>query len=109
MSVGVNRVRGESFFRLRHLADRGESVTVAAGVPRLGPLAPLATWCDSERPADTLKLDTAGRNKAPSRDRPVPTLIYADAESVRGSVSLLPFVHVLERSYLLWVSLSQQL
>lgn len=85
---------------------------MAAGVPRLGPLASLATWCDSEHPADTfttLKLDTAGRNKAPSRDRPVPKLIYADAESVRGSVSLIPFVRVLERSYLLGVSLSQQL
>lgn len=81
---------------------------MAADMPRLGPLAPLAIWCDSEHPADTFttrKLDTAGRNKAPSRDRPVPTLIYVDAESVRGSVSLIPFVHVLE-SYLLWVSLS---
>lgn len=82
---------------------------MAADVPRLGPLALLAIWCDSEHPADTfttLKLDTAGRNKAPPRDRPVPRLICVDAESVRGSVSLIPFDHVLERSYLLWVCLS---
>lgn len=47
----------------------GGLVTAPVDVPPLGPSVPLAVWRDSEHPADTfatLKLDTAGQNKAPS-------------------------------------------